>query len=86
MVEARLAALGCDPIRGMADLAMDEDLPPELRGKMYSELAKYIAPQRKAIDHGITQEAPTITVVSRVPKDPVPELESGEDDDPRVIQ
>ena len=47
---ARLEALGCDPIEGMAKLALDETNPPELRGRMYSELAQYVAPKRKAVE------------------------------------
>ena len=50
-VRDKLAALGCDPIEGMARIAMDEANPPELRGKMFAELAGYIAPKRKAIEH-----------------------------------
>jgi len=49
-VQARLDALGCDPIEGMARIAMDEKSPPELRGRMFAELAGYIAPKRKAIE------------------------------------
>ncbi len=83
-----LAKLKCDPIAGMAKIAMDarspldleslemvrriknalqgkKDLleffemllsswrnyPPELRAKMFSELAQYVFPKRKAIEH-----------------------------------
>ena len=46
----KLAALGCDPIEGMAHIAMDTANPAELRGRMYAELAGYVAPKRKAID------------------------------------
>jgi hypothetical protein len=76
-VQEKLAALGCDPIEGMARIASiaegdgmkkliaaaaDED--PESRslalrdgfhdlqlaGKMYAELAGYVAPKRKAVE------------------------------------
>jgi hypothetical protein len=47
----KLAALHCDPIEGMARLAMDKANPPELRGRMFAELAQYIAPKRKAVEH-----------------------------------
>ena len=50
-VITKLNALGCDPIEGMARIAMDEANAPELRGKMFAELAGYIAPKRKAIEH-----------------------------------
>lgn len=45
---ARLEALGCDPIEGMAQLAMNEANPPQLLGRMYAELAGYLFPKRKA--------------------------------------
>jgi len=34
----------------MARLAMDEKNMPELRGRMYAELASYLYPKRKAIE------------------------------------
>ena len=50
-VVERLEALGCDPIEGMARIAMNEANPPELRGRMFAELAGYVAPKRKAVEH-----------------------------------
>ena len=49
-VSQRLADLQCDPLAGMAQLAMDEANPPELRGRMYAELAGYQYPKRKAVE------------------------------------
>ena len=49
-VAERLAALDCDPLAGMAALAMDEANAPELRGRMYAELAQYLYPKRRAIE------------------------------------
>jgi hypothetical protein len=46
----RLEALGCDPIAGMAQLALSAENPPELRGRMFAELAGYIYPKRKAVE------------------------------------
>src|SRR5262249_32899348 len=68
-----LASIGCDPLRGMAMIALGEvqclesdglggtcrhcggtgkePVPIELRARMHSELAKYVAPQLKAIEH-----------------------------------
>lgn len=57
-VAERLAALGCDPIEGMAALAMDDSNPPELRGRMFAELAQYVAPKRKALDVSSTNQQP----------------------------
>lgn len=50
-VAERLAALGCDPIAGMARIAKNPKNPIELRGRMYAELAQYIAPKRRATEH-----------------------------------
>ena len=47
----RLAALNCDPVEGMARIAMDGANSPELRGRMFAELAQYVAPKRKAVEH-----------------------------------
>lgn len=47
----KLARLKCDPIAGMAKLAMDKNNPADLRGRMFSELAQYVAPKRKALEH-----------------------------------
>lgn len=46
----KLAGIGCDPVEGMAIIAMDENNPPELRGRMYAELAQYLYPKRKATE------------------------------------
>ena len=45
-----LAELGCNPIEGMAKIAMDESQSIQLRAQMYKELAHYIAPKRKAME------------------------------------
>lgn len=52
-VQERLAELGCDPIEGMARIAMNMDNSEELRGRMFAELAQYVAPKRKAIEASI---------------------------------
>src|SRR5207249_4072903 len=44
-----LRSLNCDPIRGMAEIAMNEQNSPDLRGRMYSDLAQYVYPKRKAV-------------------------------------
>ena len=50
MIE-RLDELGCDPIEGMAKIALDPQTPIELRARMFSDLAQYVAPKRRAMDH-----------------------------------
>jgi hypothetical protein len=47
----RLAALHCDPITGMARIALNIKNPLELRAKMFAELAQYVAPKRKTMEH-----------------------------------
>ena len=43
-------SLGCNPIEGMATIALDMNNPPDLRGRMHAELAQYIYPKRKAME------------------------------------
>ena len=50
-VRERLAAMGCDPIVGMARIALDKEAPKELRARMFAELAQYVAPKRRAVEH-----------------------------------
>lgn len=49
-VSEKLAALGCDPIEGMARIALDSKNPIEIRAKMYSELSQYVHPKRRAVE------------------------------------
>lgn len=53
-----LESLDCDPIRGMARIAMNKKTRPELRGRMFAELAQYVYPKRKAIEHTGATDAP----------------------------
>ncbi|MBA3913928.1 MAG: hypothetical protein H0X25_08785 [Acidobacteriales bacterium] len=46
----KLEELGCDPIQGMAEIAMDEDTATDLRVRCYAELAQYVHAKRKAIE------------------------------------
>ncbi|MEK7122322.1 MAG: hypothetical protein AAB855_00540 [Patescibacteria group bacterium] len=49
-VEKKLTELGCDPIEGMARIAIDKKNPLEMRAKMYAELAPYVVPKRKSME------------------------------------
>jgi len=60
-VMERLDALGCGPIEGMAKIAMDQSNPPELRGRMFAELAQYVAPKRKAVEHSAEDGSASVT-------------------------
>jgi hypothetical protein len=57
----KLAKLGCDPIEGLARIALDPESKPELRVRCLAELAQYLYPKRKAVD-------PLIKVENTVPK------------------
>jgi len=46
-----LESLDCDPIRGMAAIALNPEASLELRGRMNAELAGYLYPKRKAVEH-----------------------------------
>lgn len=63
-IEEKLAALNCDPIEGMAKIAMDTTADIKLRAQMFSELAQYVFPKRKSVEHSGEQ---TINYVARVP-------------------
>ena len=45
-----LDALDCEPVAGMAAIAMDERNPVELRGRMYAELANYVHAKKRATE------------------------------------
>ncbi len=60
----QLTALDCDPIEGMANIALNEKNSAELRGRMFSELAQYIAPKRKAIEHSGEAGEPVTVVMN----------------------
>jgi hypothetical protein len=60
-----LEAIGCNPIEGMATIAADRKNTPELRGRMYAELAQYVFPKRKAVELTGDREAPPTLIVER---------------------
>jgi hypothetical protein len=62
----RLEALGCDPIEGMARIAMDEGADMSLRAQMYKELAQYIAPKRKAVEMKTEGQISLIDVIRAI--------------------
>lgn len=42
--------LSCNPLAGMIELAQDKKTKPELRGRMYAEIAKYVYPQKRSVE------------------------------------
>jgi hypothetical protein len=68
-INARLAELNCDPFEGMVRVAIRAEKSGELTiaGTMYKELAKYVLPQKKAVEHtGELDINNTITAIKRV--------------------
>ena len=63
----KLEKLDCDPIEGMAEIAIqamkEGDLP--LAGQMYKELAQYVAPKRKAMEITGDKEKP-LSVTNKI--------------------
>lgn len=49
----RLNALCCDPIEGMAQVAIDAAAPVEVRARMVAEPTQYVAPKRQAIEQEV---------------------------------
>jgi hypothetical protein len=58
----RLDQLGCDPIEGMAKIALDPQNPVELRARMFSDLAQYVAPKRRAMEHSPSDGTGNLTI------------------------
>src|SRR5215468_6513257 len=61
----RLESLGCDPIEGLAKIALDPATKPELKVRCFAELAQYVYPKRKATDislNGSTEQQPKIVI------------------------
>ena len=52
-----------------------EPISPELRGKMASELAQYIAPKRKSIEHTVQGDAPLFVILGAQPDETAKEWE-----------
>jgi len=68
-IEQELLEGDCNPIQGMIRMVKDEATEPSIRAKLFCELASYIYPKRKAIEHtgadGDPLE-PTKIIVERV--------------------
>lgn len=51
------ARLKCDPISGMCKIAMDKGNDVALRGRMFAEIAKYVHPQKRAVETRLVDDA-----------------------------
>ena len=69
-VEELLERVGCNPIEGMAMIAINnkaalgitEDVPITLRARMYEALAPYTAPKMKSTELSVTSDTEYETV------------------------
>jgi hypothetical protein len=52
----KLEGLACDPIEGLAKIAMDAETAPELKVRCYTELAQYVHAKLKAVEQGSNSE------------------------------
>jgi len=66
-IQHALSLLKCDPIVGMARIAMNTKNDIALRARMYAELAQYIYPKRRAVE--ITPGKTDATGAQLVPLD-----------------
>ena len=55
----KLSRIGCDPMEGMARIAMDPEIAPELRVRCFIELAQYLYPKRKPVDLVLPEDSAT---------------------------
>jgi hypothetical protein len=50
LVAKKLAKVGCDPLEGLAKIAVDPETKVEIKVRCLAELAQYVYPKRKAVD------------------------------------
>jgi hypothetical protein len=66
-VMEKLDELGCDPIEGLAGIAMNTNTAPELKVRCYLELAQYVYPKRKAVDLSVEKSDGVVLSLGNVP-------------------
>jgi hypothetical protein len=66
VIQEKLQSLGCDPIAGLAKIALESSTPLELKVRCLTELAQYVYPKRKAIDVSLEQPTRLRAVVEHI--------------------
>ena len=66
----KLHALGCDPLEGLALIALDPQTDVALKVRCFAELAQYIYPKRKAIDLPLGNDGPQKVIVEFIGQKP----------------
>lgn len=76
-VEERIARLGIDPIEALVGIGLEakEEGDLALAASVFKELARYLYPQRKAVDPTTVQQPQIIEVITGVPRNPDDPLE-----------
>ena len=59
----KLENLGCDPIEGLARIALAAETAPELKVRCYAELAQYVHAKRKAVDLGSGKDGEPLKII-----------------------
>ena len=65
-VTAKLDKLGCDPIVGLPEIAMNPETSPELRVRCYAELAGYVHAKRQAVEIASEDDREIRVTIERV--------------------
>ena len=58
----KLEKLGCDPIEGLARIAMDAATALELKVRCFTELAQYVYPKRKALAQAADPDSDSLSI------------------------
>jgi hypothetical protein len=66
----KLARLKCDPIEGLARIALDSATETSLKVRRFAELAQYVYPKRKSVDLASPEDS-ELTVRVRMIGSPV---------------
>jgi hypothetical protein len=67
-LEERLRGLDCDPIAILAEIALDRNVEPRDRVKAASELAAYLYPKRRSVEHQGTVTNRNLFVIAMPPE------------------
>ena len=65
-IAAKLDKLGCDPIEGLARIAMDAATAPELKVRCFAELAGYIWAKRRAVELASEEDREIRVTIERI--------------------
>ena len=78
-VEERVAKLGVDPIDALVAIGIEarDSGNLSLAASVFKELARYVYPQRKAVDPAAVEQPCIIQVVTGVPRSPDDPVEEG---------